>query len=225
MDITSDPDTRRSAIGILTLFDREVQPAAVRILEVGQVKKSYILIFVGGPLIDFGAWWYAVNTISPNLRHLYCTTHNFSPGNGRHRGPAVLSTRGRRLRARALGVASHWPFEEWGRFLPEHNTAVSLLDRLVHHGVVVVHERRVVPDERSSNERRSVLVKEEVRILRGVETSPGHQQGLETGHCPFPPATCNLVKNDACGESVCLAEQLECPLHLLLTGLAGGGDE
>ncbi|HET9090531.1 MAG TPA: IS21-like element helper ATPase IstB [Acidimicrobiales bacterium] len=39
---------------------------------------------------------------------------------------------------RALGVASHWPFEEWGRFLPEHNTAVSLLDRLVHHGIVVV---------------------------------------------------------------------------------------
>ena len=39
---------------------------------------------------------------------------------------------------RALGVASHWPFEDWGRFLPEHNTAVSLLDRLVHHGVVVV---------------------------------------------------------------------------------------
>ena len=39
---------------------------------------------------------------------------------------------------RALGIASHWPFEEWGRFLPEHNTAVSLLDRLVHHGIVVV---------------------------------------------------------------------------------------
>lgn len=39
---------------------------------------------------------------------------------------------------RALGIASHWPFEEWGRFLPEHNTAVSLLDRLIHHGIVVV---------------------------------------------------------------------------------------
>jgi DNA replication protein DnaC len=39
---------------------------------------------------------------------------------------------------RALGIGSHWPFEEWGRFLPEHNTAVSLLDRLVHHGIVVV---------------------------------------------------------------------------------------
>jgi DNA replication protein DnaC len=39
---------------------------------------------------------------------------------------------------RALGIGSHWPFEEWGRFLPEHNTAVSLLDRLIHHGIVVV---------------------------------------------------------------------------------------
>jgi DNA replication protein DnaC len=39
---------------------------------------------------------------------------------------------------RALGIGSHWPFEEWGRFLPEHNTAVSLLDRLVHHGIVVL---------------------------------------------------------------------------------------
>ena len=34
---------------------------------------------------------------------------------------------------RSLGVASHWPFESWGRFLPEHTTAVALLDRLLHH--------------------------------------------------------------------------------------------
>jgi len=39
---------------------------------------------------------------------------------------------------RALCVASHWPFEEWGRFLPEHNTVVSRLDRLVHPGGVIV---------------------------------------------------------------------------------------
>ena len=39
---------------------------------------------------------------------------------------------------RALGVASHWPFDQWGRFLPEHTTAVSLLDRLLHHAHVVV---------------------------------------------------------------------------------------
>jgi len=41
---------------------------------------------------------------------------------------------------RSLGIASHWPFESWGRFLPEHTTAVSLLDRLLHHANVVVTE-------------------------------------------------------------------------------------
>jgi DNA replication protein DnaC len=41
---------------------------------------------------------------------------------------------------RALGIASHWPFDQWGRFLPEHTTAVSLLDRLLHHANVVVTE-------------------------------------------------------------------------------------
>jgi len=39
---------------------------------------------------------------------------------------------------RALGIGSHWPFESWGRFLPEHTTAVSLLDRLLHHCHVVI---------------------------------------------------------------------------------------
>ena len=39
---------------------------------------------------------------------------------------------------RSLGLASHWPFESWGRFLPEHPTAVALLDRLLHHAVTVV---------------------------------------------------------------------------------------
>ena len=38
---------------------------------------------------------------------------------------------------RSLGIGSHWPFEDWGRFLPEHTTAVSLLDRLLHHANVV----------------------------------------------------------------------------------------
>lgn len=39
---------------------------------------------------------------------------------------------------RSLAVASHWPFEEWGRFLPETVTATALLDRLLHHATVVV---------------------------------------------------------------------------------------
>jgi DNA replication protein DnaC len=38
----------------------------------------------------------------------------------------------------ALGIASHHAFEDWGRFLPETTTAGSLLDRLIHHSVVVV---------------------------------------------------------------------------------------
>ncbi|MGH9155393.1 MAG: IS21-like element helper ATPase IstB [Acidimicrobiales bacterium] len=41
---------------------------------------------------------------------------------------------------RSLAIASHRPFEDWGRFLPEHTTAVSLLDRLLHHSVVVLTE-------------------------------------------------------------------------------------
>ncbi len=39
---------------------------------------------------------------------------------------------------RSLGIASHWPFEDWGHFLPVHTTAAALLDRLLHHAVVVV---------------------------------------------------------------------------------------
>jgi DNA replication protein DnaC len=41
---------------------------------------------------------------------------------------------------RSLGIGSHWPFEEWGKFLPEHTTAVSLLDRLLHHSIVAITE-------------------------------------------------------------------------------------
>jgi DNA replication protein DnaC len=41
---------------------------------------------------------------------------------------------------RALAIGSHWPFDQCGRFLPEHTTAVSLLDRLLHHSIVVVTE-------------------------------------------------------------------------------------
>lgn len=39
---------------------------------------------------------------------------------------------------RSIGLASHWPFEDWGRFLPVPSTAAALLDRLLHHSVVAV---------------------------------------------------------------------------------------
>jgi DNA replication protein DnaC len=36
------------------------------------------------------------------------------------------------------GIASRWPVQSRGRFLPGHTTAASLLDRLLHHANVVV---------------------------------------------------------------------------------------
>ena len=39
---------------------------------------------------------------------------------------------------RSLAIASHWPFDQWGHFMPEQTTAVSILDRLLHHATVVV---------------------------------------------------------------------------------------
>ncbi len=42
---------------------------------------------------------------------------------------------------RCPGIASHRPFDQRSRFLPEHTTAVSLLDRLLHHASVVVTDR------------------------------------------------------------------------------------
>lgn len=41
---------------------------------------------------------------------------------------------------RSVAIASHWPFDQWGHFLPEQTTAAALLDRLLHHAVVVVTE-------------------------------------------------------------------------------------
>jgi DNA replication protein DnaC len=38
---------------------------------------------------------------------------------------------------RSVAIASHSPFENWGRFLPDQPTAVSLLDRLCHHAHII----------------------------------------------------------------------------------------
>ena len=35
-------------------------------------------------------------------------------------------------------MASHWPSEFWGRFLPEQTTAVAMFNRLLHHATTVV---------------------------------------------------------------------------------------
>lgn len=38
---------------------------------------------------------------------------------------------------RSVAIASHSPFDQWGRFLPDQPTAVSLLDRLCHHAHII----------------------------------------------------------------------------------------
>jgi DNA replication protein DnaC len=38
---------------------------------------------------------------------------------------------------RSVAIASHSPFEQWGTFLPDQPTAVSLLDRLCHHAHII----------------------------------------------------------------------------------------
>src|SRR5262249_11660374 len=74
---------------------------------------------------------------------------------------------------RSLGLASHWPFEQWGRFLPVPTTAASLLDRLLHHAVVVVTagESFRMREARARTAGRAAL-------MQGLEPTPGP--------CPSP---------------------------------------
>jgi transposase-like protein len=58
----------------------------------------------------------------------------------RHRRPVAVPVGRRRLRTPGAGDRLALGFEQWGRFLPEHTTAVSLLDRLLHQSNVVVTE-------------------------------------------------------------------------------------
>ncbi len=80
---------------------------------------------------------------------------------------------------RSLAIASHWP-STGGRFLPEHTTAASILDRLLHHATSSSPPASptgcVMPTTR----------KEPTRVSQshrnGVGTSRGHQRGLLLGH-------------------------------------------
>ena len=81
---------------------------------------------------------------------------------------------------RALGIASHWPFEAWGRFLPEHTTAVSLLDRLLHHANVVVtdgesYRMREARTRQGGRHQRPLINREGWGLLLG------HQRGPQLG--------------------------------------------
>jgi DNA replication protein DnaC len=55
----------------------------------------------------------------------------------RQRRPTALRLVAAAYERRSLGIGSHWPFADWGRFLPEHTTTVIVLDPLLHHAIVV----------------------------------------------------------------------------------------
>ena len=53
---------------------------------------------------------------------------------------------------RALGIGSQWPFEKRGRLLSEHNTTVSLQDRLIYPGIVVTSGESFLMNEARTEE-------------------------------------------------------------------------
>jgi len=82
---------------------------------------------------------------------------------------------------RSLGIGSHWPFESWGRFLPEHTTAVSMLDRLLHHCHTVVTDG---DSYRMKQARANGGTRLKNQLINHEEWGLplGHQRGPRTGH-------------------------------------------
>ena len=81
---------------------------------------------------------------------------------------------------RSLGVASHHSFEDWGRFLPEHTTALSMLDRLLHHATTVVTNGQSYR-MRQARQRRGGELPPPDQPRRGWGLPPGQNRGLPTG--------------------------------------------
>ncbi|WP_279323410.1 ATP-binding protein [Actinomycetospora cinnamomea] len=80
---------------------------------------------------------------------------------------------------RSLAVSSHWPFDQWGRLLPEHTTAVSLLDRLLHHAHVVVTDGESYRMRQARA--KGAPGRQQLNNPKDGGLSPGHQRGPRTG--------------------------------------------
>ena len=77
-------------------------------------------------------------------------------------------------------LASDSPFEEWGRFLPDQPTAVSLLDRLCHHAHIITttgqsYRLTTAPPDEVTPRRREDFCGPLPR------TPSGHQRGHQPG--------------------------------------------
>ena len=76
--------------------------------------------------------------IEPMLRVDLITSTKWASPRSTTPAPTCCSVSSGAYERRSLAIGSHWPFEQWGRFLPEHTTAASILDRLLHHATIVV---------------------------------------------------------------------------------------
>src|SRR5204862_4191588 len=85
---------------------------------------------------------------------------------------------------RSLGVASHWPFDQWGRFLPQQSTAASLLDRLLHHAVIVVTEGESfrMKEARSRTAARPVSAGIATTTTTALPVAPTNHTARRTAH-------------------------------------------
>ena len=80
---------------------------------------------------------------------------------------------------RALGVASHWPFDRWGRFLPEHTTAVSLLD---NRTMQASWSPRAIPTACAKPEPEEAPEQTNHDQPEGWGLLTGHHRGPQLGH-------------------------------------------
>ena len=122
---------------------------------------------------------------------------------------------------RSLGVASHWPFEEWGRFLPEHTTAGSMLDRLLHHAHVVVTQgdsyRMREARSKGGTHRRNLINPKD----GGLSLATSEDQNLAVDRCRHP--TCvTPAEISPCARSQLLATAMSTVRDFIRTPAVAG---
>jgi hypothetical protein len=125
---------------------------------------------------------------------------------------------------RSLAIASHWSFEDWGRFLPQHTTVDSLLDRLLHHATNRGHQRTVLPDARSPNHTRRTPEQELINrkgwdfyLANGADFNLAIDNSRASLDQYVMSAACHLVDARGCDghtEFVVLDFLRHCNLHV-----------
>jgi len=172
--------------------------------------KSHVLIGLGHAAVEAGKrvrYFTAaelVETAVPGTRRqLRRQGHRADPpGRGRHRRRAWLRLRSTMPGRNCCSGSSQGPtsasrsasaatghLTSGGDFLPEHTTAVSMLDRLLHHGVVVV------TDGESFRMREARQRSAGAKSPRGAPPTKTDHEGGETEHLSVAPVARSACPN------------------------------